>query len=364
MFNPRHYVPILRWKRGEKWALRNLEGEIRAGMTPLMELIPRDFTPRRIGDSDGCVKKLNEIARQILESWGEKPFFVDMCHVHSVIPFVRGVDSFQVFGEIMSGYQLKPIPVTGLRRPLNYQSSVTLVAAAIGEGACVRLNSEDLRNPTLHQDLSRLVSLLHLEVSGIHLIIDNQLIDSHTPSLPWICSHVPDLNDWKTFTLAGGAFPKDLSDLEKNRQHELPRTDWLTWRDQVSTGPMPLRLPAYGDYTIQHPFYSEPPPNFNISASIRYTSERTWVVMRGEGVRNDDGPGYRGYLGNAQLLICRTEYCGDGFSAGDCYIMEMSLQDEKTGSAETWIRAGINHHLTFVVRQISSLFDSAAVVAP
>ena len=83
--------------------------------------------------------------------------------------------------------------------------------------------------------------------------------------------------------------------------------------------------------------------------------------MRGEGIRNDDGPGYAGYLGNAILLVGRPEYCGENFSAGDQYIKQMSAQTKRTGSPETWIRAGINHHLTFVVRQIARLFGTAAV---
>jgi hypothetical protein len=95
-----------------------------------------------------------------------------------------------------------------------------------------------------------------------------------------------------------------------------------------------------------------------MSASIRYTSDDYWVIMRGEGVLNDDGPGYDGYLGNAMLLVERDEFCGADFSAGDQYIQHMSMQSDKPGSAQTWIRAAINHHITFTARQIASLTGS------
>lgn len=107
--------------------------------------------------------------------------------------------------------------------------------------------------------------------------------------------------------------------------------------------------------------YREPPSFCNPSASLRYTADDCWVVMRGEGIMNDSGPGRRGYLGNAMLLVERSEFGGVEFSAGDSYIETMSRQDRKTGSPETWIRAAINHHLTFTARQISTLFGSAAV---
>ena len=77
--------------------------------------------------------------------------------------------------------------------------------------------------------------------------------------------------------------------------------------------------------------------------------------MRGEGVFTDDGPGYAQWPANAQLLSAREEFCGPGFSEGDRYIETMGAQMAKTGNAETWLRAGLNHHLVFTARQIAKL---------
>lgn len=43
MFNINHYVPVLRWKRAEEKALLELDNEVKSKLTPLIELIPRDF---------------------------------------------------------------------------------------------------------------------------------------------------------------------------------------------------------------------------------------------------------------------------------------------------------------------------------
>lgn len=117
-------------------------------------------------------------------------------------------------------------------------------------------------------------------------------------------------------------------------------------------------LPVYGDYTIQCPTYSEAPQYANTSASVRYTYENYWVIMRGEGLRNPGGPGYSQYPANAQLLCEREEFCGSTFSSGDRYINDRALNPAKTGNASTWLQAGINHHITFVVRQIARYFES------
>ena len=78
--------------------------------------------------------------------------------------------------------------------------------------------------------------------------------------------------------------------------------------------------------------------------------------MRGEGVFNQDGPGFAQFPANAQLLCERPEFCGANFSYGDQYIEEMGMQVEKPGNAMTWLCAGINHHMTLVVHQIAKLF--------
>jgi hypothetical protein len=78
--------------------------------------------------------------------------------------------------------------------------------------------------------------------------------------------------------------------------------------------------------------------------------------MRGEGVFSDGSPGFPQWPANAQLLCARPEFCGQHYSDGDRYIYTTSLQTQYTGIAGTWLQAGINHHLTFVARQIASLF--------
>ena len=39
-FDQTHYVPVLRFKRSEKVALRELGTQSRAGITPLLEIVP------------------------------------------------------------------------------------------------------------------------------------------------------------------------------------------------------------------------------------------------------------------------------------------------------------------------------------
>jgi hypothetical protein len=115
----------------------------------------------------------------------------------------------------------------------------------------------------------------------------------------------------------------------------------------------PLRVPSFGDYTIQHGIYEEREgKHFNFSASIRYTTPDGWLVMRGEGVLNEDGPGYAQWPAHAQLLMERSEFCHAQYSWGDKFMNDMGSQVEKTGQAKDWLAAGINHHMTMVANQL------------
>jgi hypothetical protein len=77
--------------------------------------------------------------------------------------------------------------------------------------------------------------------------------------------------------------------------------------------------------------------------------------MRGEGIFNEDGPGRAQWNANAMLLMERDEFYGEAFSDGDTYIAEMSRKPKDHGSPMTWIRAGLNHHMSVVSRQIGAL---------
>lgn len=217
--------------------------------------------------------------------------------------------------------------------------------------ACLRLFKHDFRQPGLESSIQAFLSEMSLRASDVHLVLDFQAMAEDPPTISSWINRLPKRNEWMTLTVVCGAFPKNLAHLEKNSQHLISRSDFSCWNDYVqeATG----RIAAFGDYTIQHGIFEESEgKQFNFSASLRYTCLTEWLIMRGEGVRNEDGPGFAQWVAHAQLLCDMDAYCGEDFSFGDRYIKEMSLEMRKTGSAPDWLAATINHHLTLTARQI------------
>ena len=349
------YVPVLRWKRAERHALRYLVDDVRQRICPLIEVTNRTFVdPTEAGPVD-VSSAVGKLAKEVVGEWGCGACFLDF-HLLSGHPVGSdGVHALEAVCAAVLEERGKVIPVTGVARDSVYQDAVARVVEEKRTGVCIRVARPYLERIDFGSMLSGLMSRLGVDRNDTHIVLDLGIVLGDSLLTAEACAALPALDSWQTVTVLAGAFPKDLTGF-KPGQHLHPRSDWLAWRGAVSDGWPLSRTPSFGDYTIQHPVFAEPPPRANFSASIRYTAEDDWVVMRGEGVFNDDGPGYAQWPANAQLLCERSEFCGEDFSYGDRYIATMARQTKKPGNPETWLLAGFSHHLTLVTRQIASLF--------
>jgi hypothetical protein len=367
MFGPSHYVPILRWKQAERFALRCLREEDRKRITPLIELTPQTFksrkTAERVSTPLDPAQVIHQEAKKLLESCANLPFFLDLRHVAVDVVRTRGkVHAFEYFAEIGRSYKLALVPVTGLSRTKEYQASVATIVKHDKRGICLRLTPAEIIDAGFASSTRALLKSLGLTEDVVHLLVDYEANDPVVPSVESLLAAIPNLSKWQTLSVASGAFPPDLQGFEPGNR-TIPRTDWLAWKKAVSTAKNGLRKPSFSDYTIQYSLYKEPVEGCNPSVSVRYTLDEEWLIMRGDAVRGkatshsqETRPGREQWHGHAQLL-CDDEnlFYGEGFSWGDAFIHEKSLDSKNYGSHEIWLRAGINHHMTVVSRQIANL---------
>jgi hypothetical protein len=384
VFDHTLYVPVLRGKKGEYWALAKLADEDSRRITPLLEIVNKTFAqPEATSKKDKPAKskplvkvkkeKLTpdevireKIVGELAENWGEQPIFVDFGQVdHSSFRAQGGEHLVSAFARDAGLNKLVTIPVTSLDRDRNYQLATKQVCETYNLGVCIRLTPNDFSSRACTPNLMRLVSALRLTPAEVDLIIDHAYIGTSVPSIADFCNMLPNLAEWRTFIWTAGAFPENLSQWREPGQYVHARSDWLTWRDQVLSGQLP-RIPIYSDFTTQHGFYKEPVGKPRPSASLRYTSEKHWVVMRGQATNAKNSTGWDQYPYQAMMLCKRDEFLGRGSCQGDEYVEDMSKyalatgRPKKRGNPGTWLRATVNHHMTFVVRQIASLYESGA----
>jgi len=351
MFAHKHYVSVIRWKYGERIALQELFPEDKARLTPLLQLTA-DVAGGYVA-SGNVNSSTAMLLSEIKEHWGDAPAFLDLNELvfpseSSTIAAIK-----RVFTEA-AYLGLDLVPVTTLNREARYQTGIRKALAECKKGACLRLFRNDLESGRLDRQINYLLSAMDLNPPFVDLVVHLQSATAadatHYDNL---FKRIPLIGGWRTFTVIGGAFPQDLTGLSVG-EYLLPRVEWCLWKDSHQTNAS--RKATFGDYATLHPFLLSPFAGMNASASIRYTTDEHWVVMRGQGIRAEGSAGFAQFPANARSLMDRSEFCGEDFSYADKYIFGRPLHPDKPGSLTTWVTVGVNHHLTFVVRQVADFY--------
>ena len=350
MFDHTHYVPILRWKAAEHRALRQIPDEKRLYFTPLIELVPPEFRLKKMRKARDLSGLLQALVGQLASRTRGFPFFLDLCLLaltsDNVCRVWRGIDTHA------SGSLVKLIPVIQPTFADAVISEIAETQCRNSNGVCLRIPVTSQSLNTLDKTIGDLTSTCEIDPSLGDLVIDFGVCGAGNPGIPETLGCVPHLMRWRTLTVVSGAFPVDLTHLPANNEYEQQRLDWINWYSQVVGRNGLLRLPTYGDYTIQHPeFRLRDVTKLTPSASIRYTADKHWVIMRGHGLRKSED--FQQFPAQAEMLMDRSEYSGEAFSPGDAYVAKMATGENGTGNLPTWLQAGFSHHIMFVIDQIA-----------
>lgn len=359
MFNQKHYIPILKWKSAEQQAIVKLSPEEKKFVTPLIQIIMPALKALKAGEKEKTPEEQREelvasfktkmlaIPEEILTSWGNDHAFIDL----SLVPIAslrnEGIEQIITSGDVLG---LSLIPVINLSSDDEAKGVVFSLAKKYKKGLCLRLVCSDFEDISkLNSSLEEFVKKSGLSEKEVDLLVDLKEKKEDYDKIITLTQSITNLLDWRTFMFASGAFPVDLSEYKVGRT-DIDRTDWNNWSNQIKSGKL-KRAPSFADYTIQHPIYKEAAGFFSPSASLRYTLNDKWLIMRG---RKGNAAQY---LANAQLLSKLPEFFGEKFSFGDAQINEKGkdINSPKTGNAKTWLVATINHHLACTVDQVAKL---------
>jgi hypothetical protein len=357
MFDHKHYVPVLKWKQGEQQALQELSGPVKSFVTPLIEIppVPWNYT---LGVATKTIDQhLLRTSDQLYSCWGcSDILFLDM---HLVPPGERMSDGRHplkyVFDEArLLGVSL--IPVTGLGRDTHYQTAVREISSVDRRGICLRISDEHLDDDDLESLLRDTLDAVASRRAEVDLILDLADISGENPRrlsryLVDAIRRLERFRSWRTITLVSSSFPRDLSAIPRDAIDAIPRKDWEVWNHVLSSSSG--RKPSFGDYAIQHPEPPEIDPRImRMSASIRYTADTEWLIVKGRNVKTY---GYGQYHDLCRHIVADPRFYGEDFSWGDEYIAECSRGETGTGNATTWRRVGTSHHIKVVCEQIASL---------
>jgi hypothetical protein len=359
------YVPILPTKAGELSALVDLTPEVKAALTPLFVIhpIPFDFEtdrPSKTADKHvaGLGKKVATAARGVDRAFLDPIFLSDE-------PTPNGMeDPAQTVITDAAQEGLALVPVI---RPEQCDAHTAVAARThhdTGVGACVRLSPHHWpTTPGRALALDRVLAAVGVGLSDADLVLDLGVEVHSELALELVglaLQSLPDAHGWRSLTLAGGAFPENLSQIPKNQLTRLPRLEWSLYSQASAEATADgLRIPTFGDYAVAHPDPSTgdiDPRVISISAGLRYTIDGQWLVAKGGLFKGTGGRSLGGAaaIPVAQMIAGAPEFCGPDFSAGDAWIDQTANGGTNGGSPQTWRKAATNHHLTFVTANLAN----------
>ncbi|GAB6112477.1 beta family protein [Desulfomicrobium salsuginis] len=358
-FNHNHYVPCLRWKQGEYMAIAKLSASTRERITPLIEVPEIGFDFEEQAEKKSLDDHIAPFGKRVKAKWG-RPCFVDLIHLPAGKLLANGIHPvIQVF-EDLRNLGCAATPVTGVSRDPSYQRAISHVVSVDNLGVCIRISVGEAAKSTLAAMLDRLLEQLRVKQNKCHLVLDLgspknfEPIDGFTKLACAILSRLPYQDEWKTITVTGSSFPETMAEVRRSPA-QIPRWEWLLYKGIVAKlGEKGARVPTFGDYGVSHTDIAQVDMRLvKPSATIRYTIDDAWLILKGVNVRDH---GFEQYRSLCNDLINSPYFRDPEFSMGDEYIYHCAIGKVKTGNLSTWRKVGTNQHMEKVVHDVANLF--------
>lgn len=361
-FDDWHYVPCLRWKMGEYQAITRLNDETKGLITPLIEVPEIGFDFAKGEPAKSVDKHLAPFSKRVAKKWGRRPCFVDLNLLEPSERMSDGKHILRFVFDDLRSENCEAVPVTSPDRVPAYQTAVEQTLLKDGRGLCIRLTIEAAGKVDAKNSIDALLERIGLEVTECDLVIDLgappnfEPIEGFAKLTEAIVRKIPYLSLWRTFTIIGTAFPPSMSEIEKGSTM-VPRLEWMLYKIIAkSLAQNGVRVPTFGDYAINHTDIL--PRDMRLlkpSATIRYTADDSWLIVKGTNVRDN---GFGQYRDLCRTVVDSQHYAGSDFSWGDEYIENCAAGSESTGNLTTWRGVGTNRHIEKVVFDVASYFDS------
>ncbi len=356
MIKVEHYAPILKGKEGEYRALAELDDQQKSRVVPIIEIPPIPYDHEAEAPSKTMGQHLQGMPEKIAAARGfSLPIYLDASLLDDEDQMPGGSHPADYLLRRLSEIGILCMPVVGPGHSGPYVEATRSIVDRDGRGACLRLAADDLEDPD--ERISSLLSALSIQPADVDLLIDlgwmtEAQVQHFYITLRSLIASLPSIAAWRSLVFAASSFPLNLSQFSANSTNYVHRSEYAVWRQMLETSGRFARIPSFGDYGISHPDWVDVDPRIQqMSAGLRYTTDEQWLVFKGRGVKRY---GYEQSHDICQRLISMPEYSGEDFSWGDDWIMKCANREVQSGNATTWRKAGTNHHLAFVTRQLAS----------
>jgi hypothetical protein len=239
-----------------------------------------------------------------------------------------------------------------------YREAINAMELPDDPHVCLRLDSEAMSDAAepglLREQVSKMLEDMLATPKSCRVLLDfedatvasvEQLIErGHR-----VMSELAELG-FMDFATAGSSIPPsiDIAVPEPDSTGRLIRREWTVWRTLRAAYPKYSWL--FGDYGVRGPKSADDIISTHTNGKIRYTTADIYFIARGHSMQQE-GKGEQMYE-LAQTIMNSRHYMGSDFSWGDEEIVRCSRGEFK-GTSTTWIAIDTNHHLAWVVQEVT-----------
>lgn len=349
------YAPFLKLKANEVAALKELDGRVKARITPFFDLPRKSEGMSEPQLRDMIVKSARKLA---LNLGTDYPFYLD----NFDLP-----DALRIDGEVSYRFVIEAfretsfIPVIGLDRHPSHIAAVFEGKSSRlirSDGLALRLLEDDFQSHPLVED--ELVDLIDsAERTGFtstDLVLDCRLCRNHSASelarvLGAFIDAVRRRHKFRRLIVTGSSVPASIGDVTRaQHKSDIHRVEIEVLAGILSTG---VRDVVAGDYTIVSPLYSEVSmPRemlLNVTApKVLYSHDSVHYVSRGGALRTHHR-GNQQYDDIAAEIVGKPFFRGASYSFGDGFLHQRARGPRvKMVTPGSILKPTINAHITYM----------------
>jgi hypothetical protein len=356
------YMPALKWKQGEHFAVKPLTPTQKSQVQPIAEIPDR---PYHWGDekyTKSWDKHIEDIVGTTVKNWGTT-------HELAIDQIIDDSDSLSsnpgtpwefLFAELWAA-GVKAVPVLSTHASASEQAALINVAKAHKRTRWLlrfRADPHGVVPAAAHAHTWFTNAMVALGVK--HGQVDAVLDLGHVAGDPkalvasaaQVLQTIAALGAWRQVVLLSGGFPVNLAGVQKGTK-QIFRTDWDLYKRVTARAELKDVELGYGDYGVTNAdTFDDDPRKMVMSANLRYTHWKDWHVLKGKSVRDY---GFGQYKDLCQILVLLPIYMQPTFSQGDANYDKVA-NDPKVGpgNATQWRRDATNHHIHVVLHQLAS----------
>lgn len=342
------YIPFLKLKQNEIMALKELDGGIKAKLTPFFDF-PNDV---KGNTPENFIKKTEAEHKRIQKHlWQDIQFYIDTYDVDDLD--INGQHSYEYLLDAFQDFSI--IPVIGIDRTLEHKQAIIDHMATQGDDIktiAFRITTEYFQSYTAIQDeISELFEGLLGLFTSIDLVFDNRLclgvdISSTATHIAQFSQRFNQDYPVRKVIITGSSIPVSLSEIcPTNQNRTIKRNELLIYNKAKQEHQINA---LFGDYTTVSPLFSEPNAMAarNGASKVIYADNLEQYIWRGGSVRIYGGEQFNQHI---NVLTQKSYYRGQHYSWADKRFYDTRM-DTSGYSTSSIVKHLINAHISYMAK--------------